>query len=157
LESGAAFGVSDHSFRDEDFTEHRTVWRGRLHDLAEAAEQFAQLVSARLTLANISQHAAKLIERVQKDVHRTAIGSALAFAHEVQNLFGLVSQLNDLREPHESGCAFDGMKGAEDAIQEFRVVGSGFERNEILVELREQVVAFRQKILQESGVLREFL
>ncbi len=78
-------------------------------------------VGVLLSGAHIAEHFAKLVQSGEQCVHGRARDLALSLAQNVQNVFGVVRQFNDVCEPEKAGSALHGMKGAKDAVQQFFV------------------------------------
>ena len=123
----------------------------------QVCDESLRLIFASGAAAKIADHLAKLIERGEQHVHNVARNLALAFAKNIEHIFGVVSELDDVVIAEETGSALDGVKGAKNAIEQLGIFGSGFEGDEILIQLLQEFLTFGEVILEQLGVLFDLL
>ena len=93
----------------------------------------------------------------QERVDAAAGEFRFAAAESVQHIFGAMTEANEGVESEEPGGPLDGVHGAEDAVQQFDILGRGFERDHVLVHALQEFFAFDEEVVDELWVLREFV
>src|SRR6185437_1640972 len=71
------------------------------------------------------------VARVEQQAHRGRVRLAAALAQRVEERLHLVRGLGELREAEGAAAALDRVRGAEDGIEQLRVLAAGAERHRL--------------------------
>ena len=105
-----------------------------------------------LAAADLLKHGIEFVEHAQEGVHHVGIQLQLVVAQQVEYVFGLVADLDQVGQRKEAAAALDGVEPTEDGIEQIGVVGGLFEVHQLLVEGLEDFPGFNQEILENFVV-----
>jgi len=97
-----------------------------------------------LALGHVDDHVPQLVEGQKHNVDYLRIRHQFTVAHHIQDVLDLVPQVFDLGQPQEAGSAFDGVRRAENLVDEFDIdIRSGlFDGQKIVLDVTEMLGGF---------------
>src|SRR5690242_4956418 len=97
----------------------------------------------------LTEHSANRCRSVENRVHRIGLERELAVAKLVEQVLGEVAQTDKLGDIEKTGAALDGVKAAEDVVEELAVVWALLQLHELVVDIGKQLRGFGQEVLEQ--------
>ena len=102
-----------------------------------------------LAAFEIAEHLTDFARGFHDDVHEFRTQRQLVVAQLVEEVFGQVAERDHLGGVQKARAPLDGVKTTEDVVEQVVIVRGAFEIDELVIDTREQIARFHQKILEK--------
>ncbi len=101
---------------------------------------------------HVVEHGGDDVGGAQDGVDHRRGGAQFAAAHFVEQVFEMVAPVHHVLRFEKTGAALEGVEGAEDGAERFAVVGLGFQPQQLVLGLAQQLARFGEKFQQDVVV-----
>ena len=125
-------------------------WCDGVVGLGAALEDFEEgreVALRRAAVAHVGHHEANLVVDPEERVDDGAGDGEFAFAQVVEQVLGVMGELDQGFKAEEAGGSLDGVHAAEDAV-DYLGVGTVLEGEQVLFDLLDELIALGKEVLE---------